>query len=81
MAYSVKITTPIPSVEEFGDRLGLSKARQRSLAFIVNGIANGALVTERNNGHAISTLRTVKRNGIPSNASRGRKNKRAGVVI
>jgi hypothetical protein len=32
MAHSVKITTPIPTLEEFGENLGLSKARQRSLA-------------------------------------------------
>jgi len=31
MARSVKITTPIPSLEEFGETLGISKARQRSL--------------------------------------------------
>jgi hypothetical protein len=32
MARSVKITTPIPTLEEFGENLGLSKARQRSLS-------------------------------------------------
>jgi hypothetical protein len=32
MARSVKITTPIPTLEEFGENLGLSKAKQRSLA-------------------------------------------------
>jgi hypothetical protein len=32
MARSVKITTPIPTLEEFGENIGLSKARQRSLA-------------------------------------------------
>jgi hypothetical protein len=31
MARPVRITTPIPSLEEFGEKLGLSKARQRSL--------------------------------------------------
>jgi hypothetical protein len=31
MANSVKVTTPIPSLEEFGRSVGLSKARQRSL--------------------------------------------------
>jgi hypothetical protein len=31
MAHSVKITTPIPSLEEFGKALGMSKARRRSL--------------------------------------------------
>lgn len=32
MARSVKITTPVPTLEEFGEKLGLSKARRRSLA-------------------------------------------------
>jgi hypothetical protein len=31
MAHPVKITTPIPTLEEFGEDLGLSKARRRSL--------------------------------------------------
>lgn len=31
MARSVKVTTPIPSLKEFGRSLGISKARQRSL--------------------------------------------------
>lgn len=37
MARSVKISTPIPSVEEVGKRLGLSKARQSSLLQIILG--------------------------------------------
>ena len=32
MAHSVKVTTPIPTLEEFGEKLGLSKARRRFLA-------------------------------------------------
>lgn len=32
MARSVKIKTPIPTLEEFGKKLGLSKARRRTLA-------------------------------------------------
>lgn len=31
MSRSVKITTPIPTLEEFAESLGLSKARQKSL--------------------------------------------------
>jgi Uncharacterized protein conserved in bacteria (DUF2188) len=31
MARSVKVVTPIPTLEEFGENLGLSKARQKSL--------------------------------------------------
>lgn len=37
MVRSVKITTPIPSLEEFGKSLGISKARQRSLIQIMTG--------------------------------------------
>lgn len=32
MARTVKIKTPIPTLEEFGERLGLSKARRQTLA-------------------------------------------------
>ena len=32
MARPVKITTPVPTLDEFGEKLGLSKARRRSLA-------------------------------------------------
>jgi hypothetical protein len=32
MGRPVKITTPIPTLEEFGERIGLSKAKQKSLA-------------------------------------------------
>ncbi len=31
MAYPVKIIPPIPTLDEFGEKLGLSKARQRPL--------------------------------------------------
>jgi hypothetical protein len=41
MVRSVKITTPIPSLEEFGRSLGLSKARQRALMQIMTGSENG----------------------------------------
>jgi hypothetical protein len=37
MMRSVKITTPIPSLEEFGERLGISKARQKALMQIIMG--------------------------------------------
>jgi hypothetical protein len=37
MARSVKISTPIPSLEEVGKQLGLSKSRQNSLLRIILG--------------------------------------------
>jgi hypothetical protein len=36
MARSVHITTPIPTLEEFGKSLGLSKRRQHSLLRLVS---------------------------------------------
>ena len=41
MVRSVKITTPIPTLEEFGSSLGLSKARQKALLQIMTGSENG----------------------------------------
>jgi len=43
MGRSVYITTPIPSLEEVGKRLKMSKARQRRLIEIVRGSGNGQL--------------------------------------
>ena len=37
MARSVQITTPIPTLKEFGESLGLSKRRQDSLIRLVKG--------------------------------------------
>jgi len=37
MARSVQITTPIPTLKEFGKSLGLSKRRQDSLIRLVRG--------------------------------------------
>lgn len=36
-----KITTPIPTLDELGKRLGVSKARQREIISIVRGEKNG----------------------------------------
>jgi len=37
MARSVQITTPIPTLQEFGESLGMSKSRQDSLIRLVKG--------------------------------------------
>ena len=37
MTRSVIVTTPIPTLEEFGERLGISKARQKALMQIIMG--------------------------------------------
>jgi hypothetical protein len=65
MMRSVKITTPIPSLEEFGKRLGLSKARQKALMQIMTG---GDL------DHSI-----VGQRGTVSDNRRKRKSIKAGV--
>jgi hypothetical protein len=41
MGRSVTISTPIPTLEEVGKRLKMSKARQRRLIEIVRGDRNG----------------------------------------
>jgi hypothetical protein len=55
MTRSVKITTPIPSLEEFGRSLGLSKARQKSLADIVMGRGNGSTILSHKAGRTASS--------------------------
>jgi hypothetical protein len=37
MMRSVKITTPIPTLEEFGKSLGISKTRQKAVMRIMTG--------------------------------------------
>jgi hypothetical protein len=51
MMRSVKITTPIPTLEEFGERLGLSKARQKALMQIIMGAdADHSIAGKRGTG-------------------------------
>lgn len=48
MARSVTISTPIPTLEEFGNSLGLSKRRQTSLLRLVHrNVKDGNFVVER----------------------------------
>ena len=48
MARSVTISTPVPTLEEFGKSLGLSKTRQNSLLKLVRrDSVSGAFVTRR----------------------------------
>jgi hypothetical protein len=48
MARSVTISTPIPTLEEFGKSLGLSKSRQNSLLRLVRrDDKNGRVIVER----------------------------------
>lgn len=49
MGRSVTITTPIPTLEEVGKRLNMSKARQQRLIEIVRGSRNGQMLERRRN--------------------------------
>jgi hypothetical protein len=45
MTHQVIITTPVPSLEEFGKSLGLSKARQKSIMQIMMDGNHRSVVT------------------------------------
>jgi hypothetical protein len=62
MVRSVKITTPIPSREEFGRSLGLSKARQKSLnpIFVERRPQGGYAVRRLDSERASDVLPTQK---------------------
>lgn len=62
MTRSVKIKTPIPTLEEFGDRLGLSQARRRSLGpiFVERRSDGGYVVRRRGTAKAIKVAPTQR---------------------
>jgi hypothetical protein len=62
MARSVKITTPVPTLEEFGEKLGLNKARRRALApvFIERRPQGDYAVTRSGSEKAIKVFPTQK---------------------
>jgi hypothetical protein len=47
MARSVTISTPVPTLEEFGKSLGLSKSRQDSLLRLVRRDSKSGVILER----------------------------------
>jgi hypothetical protein len=63
MGRSVTITTPIPTLEEVGKRLKMSKARQRRLIEIVTGSAAGQSTTGYRFAQGPANGRQGKRNG------------------
>ena len=78
MARSVRISFPIPSLEEFGKSLGLSKIRQKALARIVTGQANGARVpAHKRTRLSTGTARETKGKMADSRSSRNRSGKSA----
>lgn len=65
MARSVKITTPVPSLEEFGTALGLSKARQRSLAPVfVERRPDGSYAVQKRGANRASSVFSTQRKAI-----------------
>jgi hypothetical protein len=64
MARSVKISTPIPSVEEVGKRLGLSKTRQNSLLRIILGPRKDATVKSAKAAKGKSKNASTSRSGV-----------------
>lgn len=65
MARPVKVTTPVPTLEEFGQNLGLSKARQRSLApiFIVRR-AQGDYVMRRRGSERVGRVYPTQKEAV-----------------
>jgi hypothetical protein len=53
MARSVHITTPIPTLEEFGKSLGLSKSRQDSLVRLVRRDGSGRVAARHRDASAV----------------------------
>jgi hypothetical protein len=65
MARSVTITTPIPNLEEFGESLGLSKARQRSLTPIfVERRPQGDYAVRRRGAERASRVFSTQREAV-----------------
>jgi hypothetical protein len=61
MARSVTISTPIPTLEEFGKSLGLSKSRQKSLLRLVRRDSKSGefIVARRRDSSAASKIRAT----------------------
>ena len=67
MARPVKITTPIPTLEEFGENLGLSKARQKSLAPIfIERRPQGDYVVKRRGSAKASHVYATQKEAVES---------------
>lgn len=65
MARPVKITTPVPSLEEFAERLGLSKARRRSLGPIfIERRSDGRFAVRVSNTDRASAVLPTQRKAI-----------------
>jgi hypothetical protein len=77
MGRSVTITTPIPTLEEVGKRLKMSKARQRRLIEIVRGSGNAHLSERHRDASGSLDGRFRNESGATKDSARSKKNKRA----
>ncbi len=69
MTRSVKLDTAMPSLEEFGESLGLSKARQKSVVSIIK--ADPAMGSSGANYAVVNTRRrTAHKTGSKSTGTR-----------
>jgi hypothetical protein len=77
MGRSVTITTPIPTLEEVGKRLKMSKARQRRLIEIVRGGGNGQLSDRHRDASGSLDGRFRGGSGATKDSTHNKKSKRA----
>jgi hypothetical protein len=78
MARPVRITTPVPTLEEFGENLGLSKARRRSLTPIyIERRPDGDYAVRRPGSERASAVESTQREAI----ERARELSRNGTVF
>jgi hypothetical protein len=75
MGRSVFITTPIPSLEEVGKRLKMSKARQKRLIEIVRGSGRGELPEDRRDASGSLDVRFRKGSGATKDSAHSEKSK------
>ena len=77
MGRSVTITTPIPTLEEVGKRLKMSKARQQRLIEIVRGSGNGQLSERYRNVSGSVEVHVRNGSSVKTDSSQAKKSKRA----
>jgi hypothetical protein len=58
MARSVEITTPIPTLDEIGDRLGMSQARRTRVHKIIRNSSTGKFTTPRSDATSARARKT-----------------------
>jgi hypothetical protein len=71
MARSVVITTPIPTLDEIGDRLGMSQARRQRLLRIVRDAKTGEFLTHKST--STTGRRVVRSRKVDGKVVAGRK--------